>query len=70
MRFHPDASRHQPRETIADLVMLLHSDGVSPSLPYRQGPTGNLANAWADPKSVSNALKRLTERDWTPDRRC
>ena len=62
LRFHPDASCDQLRDTIADLVMLLHSHGVWPEVLYPAGSSKKHAMKRAFDLTHRDAVLQLAEK--------
>lgn len=62
LRFHPDASRDQLRDTIADLVMLLHSHAVWPGVLYPAGASKKQAMKKSYDLTRRDAVLQLAEK--------
>jgi hypothetical protein len=62
LRFHPEATREQLRDTIADLVMLLHSSNVWPSVLYPAGASKKQAMKRAFDLTSRDAVLQLAEK--------
>jgi hypothetical protein len=62
LRFHPDATRDQLRETIADLVMLLHSGNIWPGVLHPAGASKQQAMKKAFDLTRRDAVLQLAEK--------
>jgi hypothetical protein len=62
LRFDPTVSREQLRDTLTDLMMLLHSEGVWPNLLHPAGASKKQATKKAYDLTRRDAVEQLAEK--------